>query len=125
MEQLHKVVLQQLNDILAQAPDVDAEAAYRDWAQLHEKVLCQEGEGIKGLVPRLLMVNSLIRFQIQFILGGNAAEALSHFFQVASSMGMKEVFDHFADETRMMQMARILEKKGIEQLYRKMHRDDI
>jgi hypothetical protein len=113
MEKLHKKMLEELDEIIARAPDVDIEQEYVQFCELHERILWDLNAVIPGLLPRILLVAELMRFQKQFILGGEIAVVLDKIFHYAQLLKKDNVIKDFSNEKRMQQMAKILERHSI------------
>ena len=116
MENIHKKMLKELDDLIARAPDVDMENEYVQFCETHEVFLWDMKTHIPGLMQRLLLVMEVVRFQKNFVLGGDVSEILHKILNYAKILGKEAIVGNFSSEQRMHQMARILENKGVEML---------
>ncbi|MEI8300359.1 MAG: hypothetical protein WCG10_01935 [Chlamydiota bacterium] len=114
MEKLHKQMIKELDEIISRAPDVDVEYEYTQFCELHEGILWDLTTSITGLLPRILLVAELMRFQKNFIFGGEVSEILNKIFNYAKVLKKDELIKNFSEEKRMKQMAKILERQGID-----------
>lgn len=116
MENIHKKMLKELDDLIARAPDVDIEQEYVQFCETHEASLWDMKMHISGLMQRMMLIMELIRFQKNFVLGGDVSEILHKIFNYAKILGKESIVNNFSSEARMHQMAKILEHKGVEML---------
>ena len=116
MEAIHKKMLKELDDIISRAPDVDIEHEYIQFCESHEAFLWDLKTMVPGLLPRMLLMIELLRFQKNFVLGGDVSGTLNKILNYASVLKKEEIIKNFSCEKRMAQMARILENKGVEML---------
>jgi hypothetical protein len=114
MEKLHKKMLEELDGIISRAPDVDVEYEYTQFCELHEGILWNVTTSITGLLPRILLIAELMRFQKNFILGGEVSIILNKIFNYAKFLEKDDLIKNFSDEKRMQQMAKILERQGVD-----------
>ncbi|MBM3192423.1 MAG: hypothetical protein FJZ63_07235 [Chlamydiae bacterium] len=113
MEKLYKHMLHELDELLARAPDVDMEYEYTQFCEVHEAVLWDSKTHIPGLLPRILLVDEIVRFQKTFIIGGDISAILSKILNHAKNLQQEALVKNFSDEKRMQQMAKILESHGL------------
>ncbi|PCI93001.1 hypothetical protein COB11_06085 [Candidatus Aerophobetes bacterium] len=114
MEDLHKKIVKELDDIISRAPDVDVEYEYVQFCEEHEGILWNsDDEMIPGIRRRMLLITDLMRFQMHFMLGADVAPILHHILNCAKHMDCETLVKSFQDEKRMAQMAKILEQKNV------------
>ena len=114
MESLHKKMVQELDEIISSAPDADVEREWLFFCEQHEMILWDESIKIQGLLPRILLIFEMIRFQKDFSHGADVKESLSKILNHAKMMKKEEVVQHFSSKQRMDQMRKILENKTVE-----------
>ena len=116
MESLHKKMIQELDEIISRAPDADIEREFVLFSEQHEMILWDENLKIHGLLPRILLIVEMMRFQKDFSHGADVKESLGKILNHAKMMKKEEVIQHFSSKQRMDQMRKILENKSIEHL---------
>lgn len=116
MESVHKKMLKELDEIISRAPDVDIEHEYIQFCENHEMILWDSKAVVPGLLPRMLLMTELMRFQKNFVLGGDVSEALNKILNYGKTLSKEDLVKNFSCQKRMAQMARILEHKGVEML---------
>lgn len=116
MENIHKKMLKELDDIISRAPDVDVEHEYIQFCENHESFLWDLKTMVPGLLPRMLLMIELLRFQKNFVLGGDVSSTLHKILNYANVLKKEELIKNFSCQKRMTQMAKILENKGVEML---------
>lgn len=109
-------MLKELDEIIARAPDVDIEHEYVQFCENHEAFLWDLKIAVPGLLQRMILLTELIRFQKNFVLGGDVSETLHKILNYASLLNKEGLVKNFSCEKRMGQMAKILEHKGVEML---------
>ena len=114
METIHKKILRELDLILAKAPDADIEREFTAFCEMHEAYLYDEKHKIEDILPRLLLVYEIIKFQKDFMLGLSFKESLSKILNHAKMMGREDLFNNFSSKSRMEQMSKILENKSVD-----------
>lgn len=116
MENIHKKMLKELDDIISRAPDVDIEHEYIQFCENHEVFLWDLNTTVPGLLPRMLLMTELLRFQKNFVLGGDVSGTLHKILNYANLLKRDDLVKNFSCQHRMTQMAKILENKGVEML---------
>jgi hypothetical protein len=116
MENIHKKMLKELDEIILRAPDVDIEHEYIQFCEHHEMFLWDLKTVVPGLLPRMLLVTEIMRFQKNFVLGGDVSTILHKILNYAKVLKKDELVKNFSCANRMAQMAKILENKGVEML---------
>jgi len=116
MDNIHKKMIKELDDIIARAPDVDIEHEYVQFCENHENFLWDLKATVPGLLQRIILLTELIRFQKNFVLGGSVSEVLHKILNYGRQLGKEDLVKNFSCEKRMGQMAKILEHKGVEML---------
>lgn len=114
MENLYKRMIKELDDLIERAPDVDIEQEYNYFCEQHEVVLWDLKQTVPGLLPRMLLVMDLMRFQKNFMLGDDVSQILHRILNAAKHIHKDELIKNFSCEKRMKQMAKILENKGVD-----------
>lgn len=116
MENIHKKMLKELDEIIARAPDVDVEHEYVQFCENHEVFLWDLKTAVPGLLQRMMLLTELIRFQKNFVLGGDVSEVLHKILNYARLLNKEGLVKNFSCKDRMGQMVKILEHKGVEML---------
>lgn len=113
MELLKKKILEELDALIDQAPDIDMESAYNNFRETHLKVLTDKNLSIEGLSTRLILITDILRFQHFFLRNCNISNILQDVLLTAQALDQKNVLKNFFDQNRMKQMFYILEKKMV------------
>lgn len=113
MQLLKKRILDELDDLITRAPDIDMENEYQHFRQLHLEALTDQDLHIEGLSGRLLLITDILRFQHLFLKNCDISQALSDILILAKALNREDVIKNFYNKSRMQQMFYILEKKGI------------
>jgi hypothetical protein len=116
MEKMHKKMMKELDDIISRAPDVDMEHEYIQFCENHEMFLWDLKTLVPGLLPRMILMMEILRFQKNFILGADVSSTLHKILNYAKVLTKDELVKNFSCEQRMAQMVKILENKGVEML---------
>lgn len=113
MEKLQKKILEELDDLISRAPDIDMESEYQHFRQLHSEVLMSPEFHPKGFSERLLLISDILRFQHCFLRNYDISITLNDVLYTAKSFNREDVIKNFFDKERMQQMFYILEQRGL------------
>ena len=113
MAEGHKKMMDALDSLIKQAPDIDIDKEFGAFLKNYEKELKEScDEHIEGLVPRLIFLFDFARFQTNIMLGGELKASLQSLLIWAEKLDHGDVPVNFSNEKRMQKMAEILRKKA-------------
>jgi hypothetical protein len=121
MDMQHKLI-KELDLIISKAPDADIEGEFFNFCETHDAVLYDAHYKFEGILPRILLIVQMIKFQKDFMLGTDVKETLGRILNYSKMMGREDVLHHFSSKERMAQMTKILENKSIDVLTAQLRR---
>jgi len=113
MDNAHTKVLSELDGLLKKAPDVDMAEEMKKFVGTHASALTDAGDGMKGLVAKLLLANAIAEFQYGFMVGCDVTSDINFLLRLAASSGHGDLLNQFGDNARMEKMSKILEEKSM------------
>ena len=115
-------LIKELDLIISKAPDADIEGEFFNFCEIHDAILYDVKYTFDGILPRILLIVQMIKFQKDFMLGIDVKETLGRILNYSKMMGREDVVHHFSSKERMAQMAKILESKSIDVLTAQLRR---
>jgi len=117
----HKLI-KELDLIISKAPDADIEREFFNFCETHDAFLYDAKLKLEGVLPRILLIVQMIKFQKDFMLGVDVKDTLGKILNYSKMMGREDVVHHFSSKDRMNQMTKILENKSIDAISAQLRR---